>query len=861
MTNGGVTAAARRSAPNREAGSRPTRRLTWPLLLALYGIFLWRTPYTLKSFPLYVLDWAVPIAGLGVWSVRHWRRRDPWPHTALDMPLLAWLAGVAVSTAFSVNRRNSLHGAWEALTWVLILGVLVEAVRRRWDRELWQVAYLVGGVVCLLAFTEVIAWYLGWPLLSAFEQGWPAIGGLTDPFPPLLHRLSFPLVYATVLSAFLALLIPPALCILVAGRDRSTRLGMLLWSLGAMAVLLLSLSRGGFLALGASLPLLLLGATRSPQFRRRWSRLPRGKARALVVGALLPFLLIAVAAGLLLTARLAEHSSGDEVRMDLWRSAVAMFRDDPLTGVGYAAYGDALRLYRDPWAARDQITAAHNLYLHTAAEMGLPGLLVLAWLLLTLAWAWWRRWRVMAAGSVVWWRTLGIGAALAGLAVQSVVETFGQPAVLLPALLFVAHILGLAPGHREGEGRPRRWIWAVVLALLATAAVGLAWDTWGYAHFLRGVAWTERGDLAQALSATELARRHDPAMPLYSCQAGYLYGLRAAEQDGAALAAALARYNECMSNMPVPGWLDQLNRSALLWQEGNRAEALAGVRQATARTPLEWLAWLNRGLWAEQAGQQAEAIDSYGQVLALDPALAGSPFWNQGDRAFWWSDILTAGEKAVERIGPGQATWRWQVLVAAGRWDEAIEEIADRLIAHPHDAEAMVWLGEALVGKGRPSEALGWLDRAVAAGAPAAHQYLVRGEAELALDRYDQAGRDLRTALFLEPTPRIHLALARLALRSGARQEAHREYARARRFLAIPQIYSLALYHRSSWLAPLPQVARIGYRQDGEVALEWGDLLERQGNPAAARNVYAAALALDPFLDQVRARLGEEERP
>ncbi len=853
---------ARQTVQSYKAGSQPPRRLTWPLLLALYGIFLWRTPYNLKSFPLYVVDWALPVAGLGVWAVLRWRRRSPWPHTALDAPLLAWLAVVILSTFFSVRPRNSLHGAWEALTWVLILGVLVDAVRRRWSGELWQALYLVGGVVCLLAFTEIVAWYLGWPLLSGFEQGWPAIGGLADPIPPVLHRLSFPLVYATVLSAFLALLIPPAICLLVARRDRSARLGMGLWLLGAAVVLFLSLSRGGFLALGASLPLLLLGATRSPQFRRRWSRLPKGSAQALVVGAVLAALLIAVALGFLLTVRLAEHRSGDDVRMDLWRSALAMFRDHPLTGVGYAAFGDALRLYRDPLAARDQITAAHNLYLNVAAEMGLAGLLVLAWLSFALVRAWWRRWKMMPAGSMAWWRTLGIGAALGGLAVQSVAETFVQPAVLLPTLFFVAQILEPVPAHGEGEeGQPRRWAWVAVLALLATAAAGLAWDTWGYARFLRGVAWTGRGEVAQALSATELARRHDPGMPLYSCQAGYLYGLQATEQDGAALAAALARYDECLSKMPAPGWLDQLNAAALLWQRRAQAEAQDLVRQATARTPLEWLPWLNRGLWAEQAGQQAEAIDSYGWVLALDPALAGSPFWSQGNRASWWDDILAAGEKTVERFAPGQTAWRWQVLVAAGRWDEAIGEIEGWLIAHPQDAEAMAWLGEALLGKGRPSEALDRLDRAIAAGPPFAHRYLVRGEAKLALGRYDEADRDLRIALFLAPEPRIHLALARLALETGKQQEARQEYARAQRFLAIPQVYSLALYRRASWLAPLPQVARIGYRQDGEAALEWGRLLEQQGDGAAAQRVYQMALALDPYLDQVRSRLAEGDRP
>ena len=56
-------------------------------------------------------------------------------------------------------------------------------------------------------------------------------------------------------------------------------------------------------------------------------------------------------------------------------------------------------------------------------------------------------------------------------------------------------------------------------------------------------------------------------------------------------------------------------------------------------------------------------------------------------------------------------------------------------------------------------------------------------------------------------------------------------------------------------------LVRIGYRQDGQVALERGSLLESRGDTEAAIQVYKAALDLDPFLEEVRQRLerlGEE---
>jgi len=367
------------------------RRFELLLPLALYALLLWRMPYSMKHFSLRVLDWAVPVLGLGIWALVRWRRREPWPGTAIDWPLLAWCAASTWAAAFSVNPRVSWHGAWEAWIGALILWLWVDALRRGWGQPLWRAIYLIASVVCLLAAIEFLAWYFGVALLPQFQQGWFSIGGLTHPLPPTIHRLGMALVNITALSAFIALLIPPALCMALSARKRSARWGMLLWLVAAGGVMLVSSSRGGFLALGVSLPFVLVGSLGSPGVRRWWSKFGSGRMRILLAGALVIVLAAALALGFMLATRLnlAGHRSGDTVRMDLWRSAVAMIRDHPLTGVGTAAYGTALRTYRDPLLARDHIVTAHNLYLNTGAEAGIPGLIAGAWLLVALAWAWW----------------------------------------------------------------------------------------------------------------------------------------------------------------------------------------------------------------------------------------------------------------------------------------------------------------------------------------------------------------------------------------------------------------------------------------------------------------------------------------
>ncbi len=78
-------------------------------------------------------------------------------------------------------------------------------------------------------------------------------------------------------------------------------------------------------------------------------------------------------------------------RVELWSRAVYVVQDFPFTGVGLGMFEPVVRILYPPFIIRPDahFVHAHNIYLHTAAEMGLPGLighlsfyLVLATLLL-----------------------------------------------------------------------------------------------------------------------------------------------------------------------------------------------------------------------------------------------------------------------------------------------------------------------------------------------------------------------------------------------------------------------------------------------------------------------------------------------
>jgi len=139
-------------------------------------------------------------------------------------------------------------------------------------------------------------------------------------------------------------------------------------------------------------------------------------------------------------------------RLDGWRAAVWMLRENPWTGVGQGAFRPsfvpaklALLDRGAPFYAK-QLTPvfanAHNEYLEAAADWGIPGILALAWGLWTLGTA--------VRGGMGEDRGLAVAGAVA-LAILSLAHfPFRIALVGYPALLFLAWVL--RPREKEEEG-------------------------------------------------------------------------------------------------------------------------------------------------------------------------------------------------------------------------------------------------------------------------------------------------------------------------------------------------------------------------------------------------------------------------
>jgi tetratricopeptide (TPR) repeat protein len=340
-----------------------------------------------------------------------------------------------------------------------------------------------------------------------------------------------------------------------------------------------------------------------------------------------------------------DRQSGDDVRIDLWRSAIDMTLDYPLLGVGPGLFGRAWRTYRDPYFARDHLPASHNAYLNTSSETGLAGVVVSLWMAAALFIAWRRNW--LAAESSA--RKLRLEAALGaliGLGVHSLVDVFTPTPVVLPILGLAAYCV---TGHRTVldlvpvESRLEK---AMSLGLVAIIA---GYGTWFVlrvdpAH-LSSFNALRAPDVTTALADAQQAHELDPALTLYSLQIAYLRGIEAiASKEPEKIEVAIEAYESALALEPTwdGGWI---NLAALHLEKSDVPSALEHLDRARHINPLTNPASLHWAMLAEEyeAADPETITDAYYQVILNDFGDDRLPL-----ASFWWQTPLR--ELALQRF-------------------------------------------------------------------------------------------------------------------------------------------------------------------------------------------------------------------
>ena len=670
---------------------------------------------------------------------------------ALDAPLAALLVALLLTTATSVDWRVSLEVALSGLLAVSVFYVLADGrLLRRWQGELALMLAIVAAA--LSALWVVGGDYLDWLQLSRAAQGGVS---LLPPTVPQVHGVGDdPAALGVVLAMGLPFLLAAAL--------RSGRASLrALAALGAAAILVaifLTLSRATWLgaAIGVLATATLLAVYTDDGralLRRLWPA-----PRRWLFGALALATLAVAAAGVTYVASSVEarplwlFPDAGAARSDVLQAGAEMLGDHALLGTGPGVY----RLLYPQYSGSYPIEGVDsgNGFLQTAVDMGVPGLLAMAGLVVALVWLLVRGLRATegdARRSLV--ACAGSFSAFATFSLFDAPNGAHGPLVMLAAVGAVAvlsHREGVAPSDSQASPfRPSNVALAVVRVAVPVMLAGLliAWGRLdvGHYYYSNGLTAADAGRWSQAVGRAQRAVELDPQFALYRLQLGVVQGQAYLETGNQArLDDALAQLGRGLEMEPRSA-IGHANLALLLAdalaREQARTEALAALRFANGDPAIA----LAAGTALEVSNWGEEAVDAYAQAISMDPNLADSPFWSGSPfRRTRFAEIVrrssldTCAVLALTEVAPA----------GFGDREEALNACRLQVEADPDDAAARVALAVVLIDEGELDEAFFHLDEVVArrsdygqARTTLGRWYDARGEVEEARRQWLRAGQ------------------------------------------------------------------------------------------------------------------------
>ncbi len=798
------------------------------LLVVVYLTFIGGSYLTDRSFGLRVFHHIFMTLLMGGWLLLTLIKRRAWPSTPLDLALAIYLMAAILVTAAAVDPRMSLEELWRLVIHFLMIIFLVDLMRTYSPRTVIEPIFFASSLVILFGMIEFISWYAGFPRLPMFPLSWLDVGGLAHPIPPEIHRISFVMLIATHLSAYLATLIPVGVAWAISTRSRSTRIALSLWLVGAVLVEVLSFSRGGLVSLAVSLSAFaILSLSHNADLRNRLRDLLRN--RNVVGGAVFAI----AAAGLMVWLWLRQsgaggHRTGDVLRLDLWRSAWVIGLRHPILGVGLFGFGRALRPIRDTLVTPDFFVAPHNAFLLIWAEMGAVGILALLVLVTGVARAAFQRWRGAKGQEMI--RVSAAIAAILGLCVQSLFDTFSNSLpVLLPMLAMVAYLCW--PKRPTEESRSRRWLPAAALGLILLGSIGWVFSDRAQSHAQAALSLRESGQLEAALAEIDQARQMDPAMQVYAAQRAQVLG-ELAQDDPQRMEEALAAYRE-MLTLESSSDVIHANYAMLLTEAGNPAEGLAEMRRTSAILPSDaryhlWVAEL-----ASEAGEQSLAESEYKQVFTFAPQWSISRYWEETPQR------TAARDRFLSRTGLAEIPLEVLSQIPAVCWRTFTRENSSNLFCD----------GMLDLARGDPQGALVLLDQAINGNAQIALYYAGRARARMLAADSSGALLDAKMAVFLGDTKGGYV-LGQLAEQRGDLAEAEFYYQQSNPIMEQSQGWELALFSRRAHLKLL-RIA--GFEAPGFTTYDLApvaalaSLYQSQGREADLERLLQQVQAADPY--------------
>ena len=451
----------------------------WGILGLVLGILVYGPLWLGAARPSgFVVIEILTTAVLALWLVRVWASRS---HRFLWPPICWGVLALLVYVVIRSQGASVEYLARQEMIRVLVYGMLFFAILNNLHRQ--ESTRWVS--LALIAVATIISIYAAYQWLTESHRIW-----WIEQAPVYQGRASGTYICPNHLAGLVEMLLPLALAYTMIGRlPQLTRLLLGYACFMLLVGLAATQSRGGWIAAGVAVTLLLLVLLQRPGYRL----ISLVCALLLGLGATYFYAHSFQARRRVETSSLITSGSLQDTRYRMWLAASQMWHDHPWWGVGPAHYDQCYRAYRQAHEFSNiRPEYVHNDYLNTLADYGLAGAFLIAWPWIALGRGIFRCWPfIRREPSELQSKTsnksafvLGASLGLLALLVHSITD-FN---LHIPANAIVAvTLMALISGHlRFASDRwwftPRLWTRLLATLLLGTGLVYLGMQTWRLAR-------------------------------------------------------------------------------------------------------------------------------------------------------------------------------------------------------------------------------------------------------------------------------------------------------------------------------------------------------------------------------------------
>ena len=544
------------------------------------------------------------------------------------LPVIILLVSGILSSVFSINPPLSFYQTWLSGCGVLLLFIFCSLENPSLKNILILALVLTGLGFMVFSWLDAARWFQSYRLAMP-EGAW-------------IPSISFRLNGGNTIAAFYSLIAFLFLGLCFKSKTLTIKLLAGIGCFSALALILLSSSRGALLGVLAGAGFLLLALF--------WNQIlflfhlikHNQKARfiALAVIIILILLVILFISWFFISAtNHPTHGNPLTSRNEFWAPAIRAFLSSPIIGTGpYTFYS---------WYFQDRsippghlFLHAHNSYFDLIANMGLLGLGAFSWLL-------WRFFQLVKSqfSSLRIEKNYFTISLLAGVIAFAVHSFFDGPYLMIFAGFTFIFILVLI--FNDLPSAPIKKYERILLLILWMGVAGYSWfHYFQIKPITQAISAYHRNDLPVAQTEIKKALAINPNNTITNIYTAILYS----DSLSNVQLTAIPTMEKAVRLDPYWG-LNHTNLAALYAYNQEFDLALIEINKAVDIAPNSSLFALNKGVILEQLQNYEEARSAYEFVLEMNPEWATNYFWRENDfRMSILTSFLTPDESPILRF-------------------------------------------------------------------------------------------------------------------------------------------------------------------------------------------------------------------